>query len=199
MKQNNARQARELPQVEQLEKELKRVRYQSRFRKLLRSTVYTLIVVAAAAVLIAAIFLRVLRIYGSSMTPTVSEGEIVVALKGSDVKPGDVVALYYGSKVLIKRCIATAGQQVYIDADGNVYVDDRLLDEPYVTEKVRGEFDIDPPYTVPEGSVFVLGDKRSTAIDSRRASIGCFVGDDIIGRVFIRVWPLARFGSVRGY
>ena len=185
-----------VPGVDQLEGELKRVNYSSRFRKLLRSTIYTLIVVAACAVLVAVIFLPVLRIYGSSMTPTLNEGEIVVSIKGSNIEPGDVVGVYYGSKLLIKRCIATERQWINIDEDGNVYVDGVLLDEPYLVEKALGETNIELPYQVPDTSIFVMGDHRSTSIDSRNTSVGCIAVDDIVGKIVFRVWPLDSFGFI---
>ena len=196
MSRKNREQQNNAPGVDQLEGELKRVNYSSRFRKLLRSTIYTLIVVAACAVLVAVIFLPVLRIYGSSMTPTLQEGQIVVSLKGADVEPGDVVGVYYGSKLLIKRCIATERQWVNIDKDGNVYVDGVLIDEPYLTEKALGETNIELPYQVPDTTIFVMGDHRSTSIDSRNSSVGCIAVDDIVGKIVFRVWPLEDFGLI---
>ena len=184
----------ELPE---LEAELKRVNYRTRFRKLLRSTVYTLIVVAAAAVLVAVLFMPVIRIYGNSMTPTIAEGQIVVSVKGTDVKQGDIVGVYYGSKLLIKRCIATAGQWVDIDADGNVYVDGEPLDEPYLTEKALGNTNITLPYQVPETSIFVMGDHRSESVDSRNTSVGCIDVDNVVGKILFRIWPLDVFGALQ--
>lgn len=184
------------PQSEQLQTELKRVMHKERFRKVLRSTVYTLIVVAAFAILTAVLFLPVLKIYGSSMTPTLSEGDIVVSVKGADIKQGDIVGVYYGSKLLIKRCIASERQWVDIDEDGNVYVDGQLLDEPYLVEKAFGETNIELPYQVPDTSIFVMGDHRSTSIDSRNSSVGCIDTENIVGKIIFRVWPMDRFGRV---
>lgn len=195
MKADKNKQA-EKPQVEQLEQELKRVKYNERFRKLLRSTIYTLIIVAACAVLVAVIFLPVLRIYGTSMTPTLTEGEIVVSIKGADIEQGDIVGVYFGSKLLIKRCIAVSQQWVTIDEDGNVFVDGQLLDEPYISEKALGETNIDLPYQVPDNSIFVMGDHRATSIDSRNTSVGCILEEDVVGKIVFRVWPLKRFGSI---
>lgn len=185
-----------VPQVSQLKTELKRVNKNSRFRKLVKSTFYTLIVVAAAAVLIAVLFMPVLRIYGSSMTPTLSEGQIVVSLKGSDIERGDIIGVYFGSKLLIKRCIATEGQWVDIDQDGNVYIDGELLDEPYLTEKAFGECNIKLPYQVSSNAIFVMGDHRDTSIDSRNTSVGCIDTDNIVGKIIFRVWPLKDFGFI---
>lgn len=190
----------ELPQLEQLQNELNRVKHNSRFRKLLRSTIYTLVVVAACAVLIAVIFLPVLRIYGSSMEPTLNESEIVVSIKGKggNIEQGDIVGVYYGNKVLVKRCIATEYQWVDIDEDGNVFVDGVKLDEPYVVEKSFGKTDIDLPYQVPDNTIFVMGDHRETSIDSRNTSVGCINLEDVVGKIVFRVWPLADLGRVNG-
>ena len=185
------------PNVEELQQELKRVKHDQRFRKLLRSTVYTLIVVAACAVLVAVLFMPVLRIYGSSMTPTLSEGEIVISLKGADIQQGDIVGVYYGNKLLIKRCIAAEHQWVDIDKDGYVYVDGALVDEPYLTERAFGETNIQLPYQVPDTSIFVMGDHRTTSIDSRNTSVGCIDTENIIGKIVFRIWPLKDFGVVR--
>ncbi len=182
--------------LNELEVELSRVTYRTRFVKLLRSTVYTLIVVAAAAVLVAVLFMPVIRIYGNSMTPTIAEGQIVVSVKGTDVERGDIVGVYYGSKLLIKRCIATAGQWVDIDDDGNVYVDGELIDEPYLTEKALGNTNITLPYQVPETSIFVMGDHRSESVDSRNTSVGCIDVDNVVGKILFRVWPLDVFGAL---
>lgn len=186
----------EVAQLGELEQELKRVRRQSRFGSLLRSTVYTLIVVAACAVLVAVLFMPVLRIYGSSMTPTLTEGEIVISVKGVDIQRGDIVGVYLGSKLLIKRCIATEHQWVNITEDGTVYVDGVALDEPYVSEKALGVCDIEMPYQVPDTSIFVLGDHRETSVDSRSSTVGCIDVEEIVGKIVFRAWPLRRFGAV---
>ena len=183
-----------VPSVEQLNAELTRINHRSRFRKLLRSTIYTLIVVSAVAVLVAVLFLPVLRIYGNSMTPTLNEGEIVISIKGADIDHGDVVGVYFGSKLLIKRCIALEHEWVNIDEDGNVYVEGELIDEPYLTEKAFGECNLELPYQVPDGSIFVMGDHRETSIDSRNTSVGCIDKENIVGKIVFRVWPFSEFG-----
>lgn len=184
--------------LKELEAELKRERHKSRFRLTLRSTIYTLIVVAALAVLVATIFLPVLRIYGSSMEPTINEGEIVVSLKGSEFEPGDIIALYYSNKILVKRYIGGPGQWINIDADGNVYVDGEYLDEPYLGEnaKALGDTNISLPYQVPEGRIFVLGDNRGISQDSRNTMVGCIADEQIVGKIVFRVWPLNGFGKI---
>ena len=185
-----------VPELAQLQAELERVQYKSRYRSVLRSTIYALVVVAAVAVLVATIWLPVLQIYGSSMTPTLNEGEIVVSLKGSDFESGDLIAFYLGNKILVKRCIAGPGQWVDIDADGNVYIDSKLLDEPYLQEKALGECDIDLPYQVPDGRYFCIGDHRSTSVDSRSTTIGCIAEEQVVGKIVFRVWPVAGFGPL---
>lgn len=185
------------PSVEQLAAELKRVKYRSRYRAVLRSTLYMLIVVAAVAVLVATIWMPVLQIYGGSMTPTLNEGDIVVSVKGSDFEPGGLVAFYLGNKILVKRCIAGPGQWVDIDESGNVYVDKKLLEEPYLTEKALGECDIALPYQVPESRYFCVGDHRSTSVDSRNTAVGCVSDEQIVGKIMFRVWPLSGFGVLK--
>ena len=185
------------PTTEQLEGELKRVRYKSRYRSVLRSTIYSLITVAAIAVLITTLWFPVLRVYGNSMTPTLQNGEIIFTVKMSEFEPGDIISFYYNNKILIKRVIARSGEWVNMDADGNVYVNETLLDEPYLDEKAFGDCNIELPYQVPEGRVFVMGDHRSTSVDSRNSAVGCVAQEQIVGKILFRVWPLEKFGWVK--
>lgn len=184
------------PTRDQVAEELRRERYKRRYRSAVTSTVYTLITVAAAAVLVATLLLPVLRIYGTSMTPALDNGQIVVSVKTGELEPGDVVAFYYNNKILIKRVICGSGDWVDIQQDGTVLVNGQVLDEPYLTEKALGTCDIELPYQVPDGRVFVMGDHRETSVDSRSTSVGCVAQEQIVGRIFFRVWPLNEFGFV---
>lgn len=184
------------PTVEQLEKELNRENNRKRYNRVLRNTIYTLITVAAIAVLVATLFLPVLRIYGSSMTPTLSDGDIVVSVKGGEYSRGDVVAFWFNNKILVKRVVALPGEWVDIDGDGTVSVNGKPLEEPYLTEKALGECDLELPYQVPDGRFFVMGDHRSTSQDSRSSAVGCVSEEMLVGRLVFRVWPLEGFGTI---
>lgn len=185
-----------VPSVRQLEEELKREKYRGRYKRLLRGTVSTVLVVIAAAVLISNLLLPILRIYGSSMSPTLVNGNIVTALRGGSYERGDIVAFYYNDKILVKRIVGLPGEMVDIDADGNVSIDGEPLDEPYLDEKALGECDIELPYQVPEGRYFVMGDNRSVSSDSRSSQIGCVAEEQVIGKLIFRLWPLDGFGTV---
>lgn len=193
---NRRRQPSARPTLEQLEKELRRERYKERYRKTLGSTVAVLIVVAAVAVLVATLMLPVLRIYGSSMNPTLVDGDIVVSVKNLDFERGDVLAFYYNNKILVKRVIAFPGEWVDISEDGAVSVNGELLSEPYLIDQALGECDITLPYQVPDGRYFVMGDHRSVSVDSRSSTVGCISEEQIVGRLTFRIWPLAGFGQI---
>lgn len=186
----------EIPEISQLEAELKREKYRRQYGRALRSTIFTLITVAAAAVLVATLWMPVLQIYGTSMSPTLSNGNVVVSVKGSDFSPGDVIAFYYNNKILVKRVIAGPGDWVNIDEDGTVYVNDRELQEPYLTEKALGDCNIQLPYQVPESRVFVMGDHRSVSVDSRNTAVGCVAEEQIVGKIVFCIWPLSDFGRI---
>lgn len=169
------------PEISQLEEELERVNRKKKFHKNLKSTIYGLITVAALAVLVATLWLPILKIYGTSMTPALHEGDIVISLKNKHYSSGDIVGLYYGNKLLVKRVIAGPGDMVDFDYERNVYVNDKMLEEKYLEEKAYGDITIRLPYQVPEKRCFVLGDHRSTSIDSRNQVIGAVSEEQIVG------------------
>lgn len=182
--------------ITEIEQELKREKYKNKYIKVLMSTIYTLIIVSSIAAIIATLVMPVLQISGSSMSKTLNEGEIVLSIKTKKIKNNDIIAFYHGNKILVKRVIAKSGQWVNVDELGNIYVNNTLLDEPYVKEKKLGDIDIKFPYQVPESTYFVLGDDRKTSIDSRNSVIGTIKQEDIIGRVIFRVWPIKKIGSI---
>ncbi len=186
----------EMPNTEQLEAAVAQTNYQSRMRRMLRSTLYTLITVSAVAVLVATLWLPVFRTTGSSMTPTLDDSDVVVAVKNGRFETGDVIAFYYNNKILIKRVIAQAGDWVNIGEDGTVYVNDMALNEPYVEELAFGDCNIELPYQVPESRVFVMGDHRSVSVDSRNTAVGCVAEEQIVGKLVFRVWPLRSLGAL---
>ena len=186
-----------IPSVEALAEEYRRARYQDRYRRTLLNTIFTLITVAASAILVATLWMPVLRIYGNSMETTLYDGDIVATVKTEHLDPGDIVAFYYNNQVLVKRFIAGPGEWVDIDDYGNVYVNNQRLEEPYLLEKSLGECNIELPYQVPENKVFVLGDHRSISKDSRDKSIGCVDDEQMVGKLVFRVWPLAQFGLLK--
>lgn len=185
-----------LPTVQQLEAELKREKYRGRYWKMLRGTVAVLVVVAATAVLISNLLLPILRIYGSSMTPTLVNGNIVAAVRNGTYQRGDIIAFYYNNKILVKRVIGMPGEWVDMDESGNVTIDGEPLEEPYLTEKALGECDIELPYQVPEGRYFVMGDHRSVSSDSRSSQVGCVSEEQIVGKLLFRLWPLDEIGPI---
>lgn len=184
------------PQLDELERELARTEYRKKYFRVFRGTLYTLLIAAAVAVLLSNLWLPVLQIVGTSMTPTLSEGEIVVAVKSNDFPRGRVVAFYYGNRVLIKRCIAGPGDWVEIDASGAVKVNGIPLNEPYVDELALGECNIIFPYQVPEGKYFLMGDHRATSVDSRNTSVGCVDKEQMVGTIYLRLWPLQQIGVI---
>ena len=185
-----------LPNSEQLEAELEREKYKDRYKTTLKSTVFALITTAAVVVLLMFLLFPVFRIYGSSMCPTINEGEIIVSVKTSDFECGDIVVLSYNNKLLVKRVLAGPGDWFDMDTDGNVYINGEYIDEPYLAEKAFGDCNLALPYQVPEGRYFVMGDNRSTSQDSRSTLVGCIAEEQIVGRAILRLWPFSEFGLI---
>lgn len=188
---------KQLPELDQLKAELRRENYKRRYSTVLRSTIFTLVVVAAFAVLVATLWMPVLQIYGSSMSPTVEEGQIVISFKGTDLERGDLVAFYIGNKLLVKRVIGCPSDYIVISEDGSVTVNGTPLDEPYVSEKALGECDLTFPYQVPEERYFLMGDHRQTSVDSRSSVVGCVAEEQIVGKIHFRIWPLSDLGPLK--
>ena len=196
MKEHNIK-CTEIPTTAEVEAERERLAYRSRYARVLRSTIYALLVVAAVAVLLATLFLPVLQVSGDSMNPTLQDRDIIVLVKTDQMKTGDLCGFYWQNKLLLKRVIGLPGDIIALDEDGVVTVNGEVLDEPYVDELALGECDIKFPYQVPENRYFVLGDHRATSIDSRSSVIGCVEKSQIVGKVFLRVWPLSSFSLIR--
>lgn len=186
-----------VPTTHDLEKELHREKYKSKYKKILKSTIYALLIVVSISVIVATFIFPVLQIYGESMRPNLKEDDIVLCIKKSKFDYEDIIAFYYNNKILVKRVIAKSSDWVNIDENGSVYVNNELLEEKYIKEKVLGETDIKYPYQVPEGKYFVLGDKRDTSIDSRSSTTGTISEEDIIGKVTFRVWPFKQIGIIK--
>lgn len=185
-----------IPSTEEVKAERERLAYRSRYTRVLRSTIYALVVVAAVAVLLATLFLPVLQVSGDSMNPTLQDKDVIVLVKSGSLKTGDLCGFYWQNKLLLKRVIGLPGDIISLDENGVVTVNGTVLDEPYVDELALGECDIKFPYQVPENRYFVLGDHRATSIDSRSSVIGCVEKNQIVGKVFIRVWPLSCFSLI---
>lgn len=187
----------DLPTVAQVEAELEKELSKKEYSRVVRTIFFALMVTAAAAVIVAVLMFPVLRMSGTSMTNTLMEGDIVVAINSSDFTTGDVIAFHYNNNLLVKRVIAVTGDWVDIDKDGNVFVNGEQLDEPYVSDKALGECNITLPYQVPEDRIFVMGDHRETSIDSRNTAVGCVSKELVVGKLLFRVWPMSGFGTIQ--
>ena len=178
-----------LPTIKQVETERKRYRRQKAYNKALSGTIYVLTIVAAVAVLIATLVLPVLQIEGTSMEPTLVNGDVVLLTKTTSFDRGELCGFSWNNKLLIKRIIGIPGDWIEMDTDGTVYLNGEKLDEPYAQQLAVGECDLEFPYQVPQEQYFVLGDMRESSIDSRNTLIGCVEKDQIVGKVFFRIWP----------
>lgn len=179
-----------------LEEEIKREKYKSKYTKILKSTIYALIIITSISALIGTLIMPVLEVNNTTMKPLLENNEIVLSLKTKKLKQGDIIAFYQGNKILIKRVVAVPGNYISIDEEGNVYVDGEVLEEPYVTNKQKGETNIEFPYQVPESEYFVLSDERDKTTDSRNEDIGLIKKDNVIGKVIFRVWPFKKLGAI---
>lgn len=159
-------------------------------------TMGILVTVSAAAAVTASLFIQIFRIDGSSMADTLREGDLVIVMDDIAFGKGDIIACRYENDILVKRVIATGGDEVDIDEDGNVFVNGSPLEETYITEKALGSCSTELPCRVPEGENFVMGDHRTVSIDSRSAVIGCIDDNEIIGKVIFRIWPMRELGAV---
>lgn len=184
---------RDIPELDILRKELRRERYKRRFRRILRSTIAALVVVAAVAAIVATLILPVLQIAGTSMEPSLNDGDFVLLAKTEKLETGDLCAFYYSNKILIKRVIATPGDYLWIEPDGTVFVNGVELIEPYLEKKALGECDVEFPCQIPENAFFMMGDQRETSIDSRSSVIGYISADQMLGKILCRFWPLSEF------
>lgn len=195
MRKKSKKQSQEvwIPSMEEVERERERIGHRTQFKSVLRSTLYVLFGAIAVAIIFVTLLMPVLQVTGTSMEPTMENGQVVILWKTTNFKTGDLCGFYYQNKVLLKRVIGVPGDWVNIDEDGRVYVNDVLLDEPYVSKYTLGECDIQFPYQVPENKFFVLGDHREASIDSRSTVVGCIGEDQIVGRVVFRIWPLSEF------
>ena len=191
---NNNKEKLEIPSIPALKEELMREKIKREFRRAILNMAGVLIVAAALTALMATRIFVLVQINGSSMKPTLNEDEVIILRQTKAVEKGDIVGFYYGGKILLKRVVAGAGDEVDIDREGNVSVNGERLDEPYLKEKTLGKCDLEFPYEVPEGAIFVLGDNRAISMDSRIKSIGCVESDQIVGKVVFRMWPMACMG-----
>ena len=156
--------------------------------------IVTIVIVTASLLLNLFTFIMpIVKYYGTSMSPTMEDGQILIVNKMAEIERGDIIAFYYNNKVLVRRVAAIGNEQLSIDIFGTVSVNGKELEEPYIENKTLGQCNLDFPYNVPSGALFVLGDNRDTAMDSRVEEIGVVTDDRLIGKV---VFSMKPFGSI---
>lgn len=185
-----------IPSIELIREELAYEEAKHNFWKTLLNIMAVLTVIAAIAALMVTRFFVLVRVNGNSMEPTLEDGDILLVRQTKEINIGEITGFYYGGKVLLKRAIASPGETVEIDQDGNVYINGKEIEEPYLSEKNLGKCELTFPYEVPEETIFMLGDNRAVSIDSRLRVIGCVEEDQLLGKAVFRAWPLKRIGSV---
>lgn len=186
-----------MPSIAQVQREREKLHNRTEYRRTITHVLGILVVVAAVSVVWATMCFPLLRVYGVSMEPTLENGQIIMLEKSGNFETGDLIGFYYQNKILLKRVIGNAGDYIDMDAEGNVYVNDRKLDEPYLKTRALGDCDITFPYQVPDGKVFVMGDNREKSIDSRSKQVGCVAEEQIVGRVIFRLWPIKSIGFLK--
>ncbi len=165
--------------------------------------IHCLSIALIICVVIFAFFIRLIDVRGTSMNPTLNNGDkMLVSGLFYSPKAGDVVVFkkdeYDPERALVKRVIATEGQTINIDFDnGIVYVDGEPLEEDYIMEPTTNKIDFIGPQTVPEGCVFVMGDNRNASTDSRKAEIGMVDSRLILGKAYFVVYPLSQVRSIK--
>ena len=167
------------------------------------SWVESLVFAVVILVVVNSFLFRTTVVDGKSMEPTLHDKEYLIVSKlfYNEPKKGDIITFYsahYWNEVLVKRVIANEGDILDIDRDtGNVSINGQTINEPYISERIRYIEDVDMPYTVPEGCVFVMGDNRNHSTDSRSTTVGPVKYESIIGKVLLRVFPFNKIGAVK--
>ncbi|MBE6854983.1 MAG: signal peptidase I [Ruminococcus sp.] len=180
-----------LPSAAQFEHELNRLRNKRNRRNGVGFIIAASLMAGALIILATNLWFPVLRVVGSSMQPLLKNEDIIVCLRTDEhITEGDVIAFYHNDKVLLKRVVGLPGDVIQIDSEGTLYINDVPKFEPYASSLSLEPCDITFPVTVPDDSYFVLGDQRTTSMDSRSSSVGMISEEQIIGKALVRVWPI---------
>ncbi len=172
---------------------------QFNLKKEILSWVETIIVAMVLVALIITFVGRMMRVEGSSMVPTLQNGErIITTPLYKELKHNDIVVIRRkDDKPLVKRIIGLPGDKININFDTHeVFVNDKVVDEPFINEPTTRQYDVTFPATVPEGCYFVMGDNRNYSDDSRDSQIGMIDGRNIFGKAVFAVWPPECFGKI---